>query len=64
MHENKLRCVLVAMDGSEESMKGLQWALDNVKLHPEGSLIFIQVQSPPSIVAGFNPGSILFGGSS
>ncbi|KAM0018291.1 putative universal stress protein A family [Helianthus debilis subsp. tardiflorus] len=65
MSENKkLKCVVVAVDGSEESMKGLQWALDNVKLHPEGSLVIIHVQSPPSIAAGLNPGSIPFGGPS
>ncbi|XP_076954986.1 universal stress protein PHOS34-like isoform X2 [Bidens hawaiensis] len=63
MPEN-LRCVVVAVDGSEESMKGLQWALDNVKLRTDGSLIIIHVQSPPSIAAGLNPGSIPFGGPS
>ncbi|KAI7731991.1 hypothetical protein M8C21_030179 [Ambrosia artemisiifolia] len=60
--QEQLRKVVVAVDGSEESMKGLQWALDNVRLHPtEGSLVIIHVQSPPSISAGLNPGSIPFG---
>ncbi|KVH99695.1 Rossmann-like alpha/beta/alpha sandwich fold [Cynara cardunculus var. scolymus] len=63
MPEN-LGCVLVAVDGSEESMNALNWALDNVKLRPEGTLVIIHVQSPPSIAVGLNPGAIPFGGPS
>ncbi|KAK1406706.1 hypothetical protein QVD17_38314 [Tagetes erecta] len=60
----KLGCVVVAVDGSEESMNALKWALDNVRLRPDGSLVIIHVQSPPSIAVGLNPGSIPFGGPS
>ncbi|KAJ9567812.1 hypothetical protein OSB04_003778 [Centaurea solstitialis] len=63
MPEN-LGCVLVAVDGSDESMNALNWALDNVKLRPDGNLVIIHVQSPPSIAAGLNPGAIPFGGPS
>ena len=63
MPEN-LGTVMVAVDGSEESMKALNWALDNVKLRPDGSLFIIHVQSPPSIAVGLNPGAIPFGGPS
>ncbi|PWA40029.1 Rossmann-like alpha/beta/alpha sandwich fold [Artemisia annua] len=63
MPEN-LGTVIVAVDGSEESMKALNWALDNVKLRSDGSLFIIHVQSPPSIAAGLNPGAIPFGGPS
>ncbi|KAJ9567692.1 hypothetical protein OSB04_003658, partial [Centaurea solstitialis] len=63
MPEN-LGCVLVAVDGSDESMNALNWALDNVKLRPDGTLVIIHVQSPPSIAAGLNPGAIPFGGPS
>lgn len=63
MPEN-LGCVLVAVDGSEESMNALNWAIDNVKLRPEGSIVIIHVQSPPSIAVGLNPGAIPFGGPS
>ncbi|CAI9291723.1 unnamed protein product [Lactuca saligna] len=63
MPEN-LGCVLVAVDGSEESMKALIWAIENVKLRPEGSIVIIHVQSPPSIAVGLNPGAIPFGGPS
>jgi hypothetical protein len=66
-----LRCVIVAVDGSEESMNALTWALDNLKLRspvddytPGGSFVVLHVQSPPSIAAGLNPGSIPFGGPS
>ncbi|CAI9116161.1 OLC1v1017241C1 [Oldenlandia corymbosa var. corymbosa] len=59
-----LSCVIVAVDGSEESMVGLKWALDNIRLKPDGSLIVLHVQSPPSIAAGLNPGAIPFGGPS
>ncbi|CAK9186609.1 unnamed protein product [Ilex paraguariensis] len=65
-----LGCVLVAVDGSEESMNGLRWALDNLKLRSaasdtdEGSFVILHVQSPPSIAAGLNPGAIPFGGPS
>lgn len=60
--------MIVAVDGSEESMKALRWALDNIKLrsppsHAEaGSFVILHVQSPPSIATGLNPGAIPFGG--
>uniref|UniRef100_A0A2P2KCK9 Uncharacterized protein LOC105120428 isoform X1 n=1 Tax=Rhizophora mucronata TaxID=61149 RepID=A0A2P2KCK9_RHIMU len=65
-----LGCVIVAVDGSEESMHALRWALDNIKLRspsPDstespGSFVVLHVQSPPSIAAGLNPGAIPFGG--
>ncbi|RVW56099.1 hypothetical protein CK203_105437 [Vitis vinifera] len=63
-----LQRVIVAVDGSEESMKALRWALDNIKLrsppsHAEaGSFVILHVQSPPSIATGLNPGAIPFGG--
>ncbi|MCD7454867.1 hypothetical protein HAX54_026238 [Datura stramonium] len=68
----KLKCVIVSVDGSEESMKALNWALDNIKLkphdpdsqEPQGSFVILHVQSPPSIAAGLNPGAIPFGGPS
>ncbi|MQL78720.1 hypothetical protein Taro_011172 [Colocasia esculenta] len=68
-----LRCVVVAVDGSEESMNALRWALDNLHLdgHVQGAeeqqpgvLHVLHVQSPPSIAAGLNPGGIPFGGPS
>ncbi|CAK7347242.1 unnamed protein product [Dovyalis caffra] len=67
-----LECVIVAVDGSEESMYALRWALDNLKLRsaaPDstetpGSFVILHVQSPPSIAAGLNPGAIPFGGPS
>ncbi|GMH00243.1 hypothetical protein Nepgr_002082 [Nepenthes gracilis] len=66
-----LGCVVVAVDGSEESMNALRWAIENVKLRsptsdaPDGgSLVILHVQSPPSIAVGINPGSIPFGGPS
>ncbi|KAL3577135.1 hypothetical protein D5086_022418 [Populus alba] len=67
-----LGCVVVAVDGSEESMNALRYALDNLKLRspaPDstetpGSFVILHVQSPPSIAAGLNPGAIPFGGPS
>ncbi|KAK2430040.1 hypothetical protein P8452_43506 [Trifolium repens] len=66
-----LGVVIVAVDGSEESMNALRWALENLKLRsptPDssnaGSFIIFHVQSPPSIATGLNPGSIPFGGPS
>nr|XP_043606845.1 universal stress protein PHOS34 [Erigeron canadensis] len=59
-----LTSVIVAVDGSEESMNALKWALDNIKLRPDGSLVILHVQSPPSIASGLNPGAIPFGGPS
>ncbi|KAM7520839.1 hypothetical protein LguiB_019801 [Lonicera macranthoides] len=62
-----LGCVIVAVDGGEESMNALRWALKNLKLRstpPEGSLVILHVQSPPSISAGLSPGAIPFGGPS
>ncbi|KAL2520745.1 Adenine nucleotide alpha hydrolase-like superfamily protein [Forsythia ovata] len=61
----KLDCVIVAVDGSEESMNALKWALENLKLGSSGSsFVILHVQSPPSIAAGINPGAIPFGGPS
>lgn len=65
----RLGCLIVAVDGSEESMNALRWALDNLKLrsHPpdySGHFLILHVQSPPSIAAGLNPGPIPFGGPS
>ncbi|GAB2271410.1 hypothetical protein Dimus_006248 [Dionaea muscipula] len=64
-------CAVVAVDGSEESMNALRWAIDNVRLRlptpesPEGgSFVVLHVQPPPSIAAGINPGPIPFGGPS
>lgn len=62
-----LRCVVVAVDGSDESMKALKWALENVTVRSSadsGSFVILHVQSPPSIALGINPGSIPFGGPS
>ncbi|KAK7385383.1 hypothetical protein VNO78_31100 [Psophocarpus tetragonolobus] len=66
-----LSCVVVAVDGSEESMKALRWALNNLKLRspaPDSthapSFVIFHVQSPPSIATGLNPGAIPFGGPS
>ncbi|KAF8023336.1 hypothetical protein BT93_F0748 [Corymbia citriodora subsp. variegata] len=70
---SNLGCVVVAVDGSEESMNALRWALDNLKLRSpadppspssSSSFVVLHVQSPPSIVAGVNPGAIPFGGPS
>ncbi|XP_016455939.1 universal stress protein A-like protein [Nicotiana tabacum] len=68
----KLKCVILSVDGSEESMNALNWALDNIKLkphdpdsgEPQGSFVILHVQSPPSIAAGLNPAAIPFGGPS
>ncbi|XP_060199038.1 universal stress protein PHOS34 [Lycium barbarum] len=68
----KLKCVIVSVDGNEESMNALKWALDNIKLkphdpdsqEPQGSFVILHVQSPPSIAAGINPSGIPFGGPS
>lgn len=65
-----LGCVIVAVDGSEESMHALRWALGNIRLRspaPDsnespGHFVVLHVQSPPSIAAGLNPGAIPFGG--
>ncbi|XP_052203278.1 universal stress protein PHOS34 [Diospyros lotus] len=66
-----LRCVIVAVDGSEESMNALRWALDNLNRRlpaPDsdspGRFLILHVQSPPSIATGLNPGAIPFGGPS
>ena len=67
-----LGCVIVAVDGGEESMDALRWAIDNLKLRspapgstdPPGSFIVLHVQPPPTIAAGLNPGAIPFGGPS
>ncbi|KAL2892907.1 Universal stress protein A-like protein [Bienertia sinuspersici] len=62
-----LSCVVVPVDGSDESMNALKWALDNVTIlsaEDGGSLVILHVQSPPSIATGLNPGSIPFGGPS
>lgn len=70
MMTSNLGCVVVAVDGSEESMNALRWALDNLKLRSPAdspspsSFVVLHVQSPPSIVAGLNPGAIPFGGPS
>lgn len=51
-------------------MNALRWALQNLRLRPEsegcdpGSFVVLHAQSPPSIAAGLNPGSIPFGGPS
>ncbi|KAJ4965084.1 hypothetical protein NE237_016933 [Protea cynaroides] len=66
----KLGCVIVAVDGSDESMDALKWALDNLKLKlreddsEPGTFVILHVQSLPSIAAGLNPGAIPFGGPS
>ncbi|KAK3030733.1 hypothetical protein RJ639_036537 [Escallonia herrerae] len=59
-----LGCVIVAVDGSEESMNALKWSIDNVRLRPGGSFVVLHAQSPPSITAGLNPRAIPFGGPS
>lgn len=60
-----LGTVIVAVDGSEQSMAALTWALDNLKLRSStDSFIILHVQSPPSIAVGLNPGAIPFGGPS
>ncbi|KAI3972571.1 hypothetical protein MKX01_019229 [Papaver californicum] len=71
MATGNLGCVLVTVDGSEESMNALKWAITNLKLRPssaesqvqeEGFFLILHVQSPPNIITGLNPGSIPFGG--
>ncbi|XP_031125741.1 universal stress protein PHOS34 [Ipomoea triloba] len=71
MAAQKLRCVIVAVDSSEESMNALKWALANLKLQSSSSaaeengfLVILHVQSPPSIGTGIKPGAIPFGGPS
>lgn len=70
MATGNLNCVVVAVDGSEESMNALRWALQNLRLRPKteesdpGSFVLLHAQSPPTIAAGLNPGSIPFGGPS
>ena len=67
-----LGCVIVAVDGSEESMDSLRWALDNLKLRSPApnsteapsSFVVLHVQSPPSIAAGLSPAAIPFVGPS
>jgi nucleotide-binding universal stress UspA family protein len=59
-----LSSVVVAVDGSEESMKALTWALDSLRLRPDGALVVLHVQSPPGIASGLNPRPIPFGGPS
>ncbi|XP_015571590.1 universal stress protein PHOS34 isoform X2 [Ricinus communis] len=68
-----LGLVIVAVDGSEESMYALRWAIENLKLRspapdstetPPGSFFILHVQSPPTIATGLNPGAIPFGGPS
>ncbi|XAR62085.1 hypothetical protein NMG60_11016698 [Bertholletia excelsa] len=66
-----LGCVIVSVDGSDESMNALRWAVDNLKLRSKdgdpdsgGRFVILHVQSPPSIAAGLNPGGIPFGGPS
>lgn len=64
-----LSLVTIAVDGSEESMNALRWALQNLKLRsptPDSTdaacFLIFHVQSPPSIATGLNPGPIPFGG--
>ncbi|KAK4742098.1 hypothetical protein SAY87_000099 [Trapa incisa] len=69
MARSDLGCVMVAVDGSDESMNALRWALGNLNLRPSSeesrsSFVILHVQSPPSISVGLNPGAIPFGGPS
>ncbi|RLN09790.1 hypothetical protein C2845_PM11G25010 [Panicum miliaceum] len=64
MATGNLASVVVSVDGSEESMNALRWALDNLRLRPDGELVVLHVQPPPNIAAGLNPASIPFGGPS
>ncbi|PKA64807.1 Universal stress protein A-like protein [Apostasia shenzhenica] len=73
MATGNLGCVVVAVDGSEQSMSALRWALQNLRLRSPGDgdspaepgrFVVLHVQAPPSIAAGLNPGSIPFGGPS
>ncbi|KAF9603452.1 hypothetical protein IFM89_036245 [Coptis chinensis] len=67
----KLKCVVVAVNSSEESMNALNWALHNLKLHSSDSdegessaLVILHVQPSPSIFAGVSPAPIPFIGPS
>ncbi|CAA6659493.1 unnamed protein product [Spirodela intermedia] len=60
-----LRRVVVSVDGSEESMNALRWAINNLRFDSPGEggkdevpgvLHILHVQSPPSIAAGLSPG--------
>ncbi|KAK0576889.1 hypothetical protein LWI29_024900 [Acer saccharum] len=67
MSTGNLGSVIVAVDGSQQSMDALTWALQNLKLRstePPGFFIILHVQSPPTIAVGLNPGAIPFGGPS
>jgi nucleotide-binding universal stress UspA family protein len=64
MATGNLSSVVVAVDGSEESMNALRWALDSLRLRPDGALVVLHVQPAPGIAAGLNPGPIPFGGPS
>lgn len=64
MATGNLGSVVVAVDGSEESMNALRWALDSLRFRPDGALVVLHVQPAPSIAAGLNPGPIPFGGPS
>ncbi|KAK2659887.1 hypothetical protein Ddye_006420 [Dipteronia dyeriana] len=67
MSAGNLGSVIVAVDGSQQSMDALTWALQNLKLRstePPGFFIILHVQSPPTIAVGLNPGAIPFGGPS
>ena len=64
MATGNVASVVVAVDGSEESMNALRWALDNLRLRPDGELAVLHVQPPPNIAAGLNPAPIPFGGPS
>lgn len=64
MATGNLASVVVSVDGSEESMNALRWALDNLRLRPDGELVVLHVQAPPNIAAGLNPAPIPFGGPS
>ncbi|KAK9112871.1 hypothetical protein Scep_020390 [Stephania cephalantha] len=61
-----LKSVVIAVDGSEESMSALRWAIHNlVNDREEGpAFVVLHVQPPASIVTGLNPGAIPFGGPS
>ncbi|KAJ0984724.1 hypothetical protein J5N97_003080 [Dioscorea zingiberensis] len=70
MATGNLGLVVIAVDGSEESMNALRWALTNLRLRPPsdsnpgGEFLVLHVQSPPSIATSLNPGAIPFGGPS
>uniref|UniRef100_A0A0E0IQH8 Uncharacterized protein n=2 Tax=Oryza TaxID=4527 RepID=A0A0E0IQH8_ORYNI len=49
----------------QHERRGGQWPpADNLRLRPDGALVVLHVQPPPSIAAGLNPGPIPFGGPS